>query len=121
MTCTKISAMSWGEIVMKDGQIFKDVMLAPGLIQEWDWRKSGTSHTKGIQTADIDFLIEQDIDSIVLSRGIELKLEISEATLKYAKSKIKNVYFGQSEAAVAEYNRLVKSGSRVGALIHSTC
>ena len=121
MTCSKISAMSWGEIVMEDGPIFKDVMLAPGLIQEWDWRKSGTSHTKGIQISDIDFLIDHGIEALVLSRGYEVKLTISEATLKYAKSKLKKVLYGQSEAAVAEYNRLVKSGSRVGALIHSTC
>lgn len=121
MTSATVKQMTWGEIVMEDGETFKDVMLAPDLVKSWDWRVSGTSHSKGIQKSDIDVLLAQGIDALVLSRGVDLKLTVSKETKAYAELKVKIVVVDQSERAVEKYNQLAKSGVRVGALIHSTC
>jgi hypothetical protein len=116
-----ITDIQWGSIEVGSGEIFKDVILAPGLCIEWDWRKSGTSHGKGPQIADIDLLLSMGVDTIILSRGMELKLQISQGTFEYCLTKVKNVVIGESSYVVGIYNDLVGAGYRVGALIHSTC
>ena len=115
-----IASFRWGRIVDSSGHEFKDARLYPGGIEEWDWRKTGTRHDPGIQIADLEDLVATKPDVVILSRGVDLVLQVSEATIEFARSHAAHVLVLQSEDAVAEYNRRITS-ERVVALLHSTC
>lgn len=116
-----IKKIEWGRVELEDGSQFKDVMLAPSFTSEWNWKLSGTNHSKGIQTSDIDVLLEHKVDVLILSRGVNLVLQVSADTYAYAIARVPTLIVDQSVSAVAHYNRLVEQGKRVGMLLHSTC
>ena len=53
---------------------FKDCKIWPGDAKAWDWRITGTHHRPGIQPADIAEILDQDIEVMILSRGMQLML-----------------------------------------------
>jgi hypothetical protein len=116
-----IVSFRWGQIVDSAGNLFKDARLFPGGAEEWDWRRTGTRHDPGIQTADLEDLLGTKPDVVILSRGVDLVLQVPQATIDFARSHAATVMALQSEQAVAEYNRRVAAAERVIALIHSTC
>ncbi len=120
MANLSVTGFRWGEIVVADDRTFKDARLHPDGAEEWDWRKTGTRHDPGIQTTDLADLIAMKPDVIILSRGVDLVLQVPQATIDYAKAHARTVPVLQSEQAVAEYNRRVAT-ERAVALIHSTC
>jgi hypothetical protein len=115
-----IARFRWGEIVDAIGRPFKDARLFPGGIEEWDWGKTGTRHDPGIQSADLADLLATRPSVVILSRGVDLVLQVPQATIDFARSHAQTVLVLQSEQAVAEYNRRIPD-ERVVALIHSTC
>jgi hypothetical protein len=116
-----IAKFEWGEIVDAEGRVFKDARLAPGLVEEWDWNRTGTRHRPGIQIADLDDLIALSPDVVILSRGIDLVLQVPDVTVAWARERAAEVLVLQSAEAVERYNERVLAGARVVALIHSTC
>ena len=114
------ASFEWGQIVDSSGRVFKDARLYPGGIEAWDWGKTGTRHDPGIQIADLHDLIATKPDVVILSRGVDLVLQVPQATIDFARSHAANVLVLQSEQAVAEYNRRIAT-ERVVALVHSTC
>jgi hypothetical protein len=114
-----IVGIKWGLIELEQGHTFKDVILAPGFCQEWNWNDTGTTHSKGPQEEDIDLLLLMGVDTIILSRGMDMKLIVSPEIYRYCLSKVDNVIICESKEAVTMYNFLVKSGKRVGLLLHS--
>jgi len=116
-----ISKFEWGRVELEDGSQFKDVMLAPGFCAEWNWKLSRTNHTDGVQIKDIDTLLSHGIDVLILSRGVNLKLNVLAETYTYALSKVPTILIDQTNSAVEHYNRMAREGYRIGALIHSTC
>jgi hypothetical protein len=120
----KIIAQRWGvvEVEQSEGLVtYKDVKLFPGGAAAWDWRTTGTRHSPGVQPADVADLIERQPEVVVLSRGVQLVLQVMPQTVALLRAGGIEVEVLQTEAAVATYNRLVAEGRRVGALIHSTC
>lgn len=115
-----IASFRWGQIVDSSGRTFKDARLFPGDVEEWDWRKTGTRHDPGIQPADLADLVATKPDVVILSRGVDLVLQVPPATIDFAREHAATVLVLQSEQAVAEYNRRIAT-ERVVALIHSTC
>ncbi|HEY1554025.1 MAG TPA: MTH938/NDUFAF3 family protein [Kofleriaceae bacterium] len=115
-----ITSFRWGQIVDSTGRVFKDARLFPGGVEEWDWRKTGTRHDPGIQIADLEDLFTTKPDVVILSRGVDLVLQVPQTTVDFAREHAANVLVLQSEQAVAEYNRRITS-ERVVALVHSTC
>jgi hypothetical protein len=115
-----ITTFRWGVIVDATGRTFKDARLSPGSVEEWDWGRTGTRHSPGIQIADLDDLLTSKPDVVILSRGVDLVLQVPQATIDHARAHAKTVLVLQSEEAVAEYNRRI-AHERVVALIHSTC
>lgn len=99
---------------------FKDVKLWPGGGREWDWRETGTEHVPGIQPADIQELIDHGAEVIVLSRGMQRRLNTHPATLQLLERLGVEVHVEESKAAAKLYNRLASSRS-AGCLVHSTC
>jgi len=115
-----IATFRWGQIVDSAGTVFKDARLYPGGVEEWDWGRTGTRHDPGIQIADLADLLTTKPDVVILSRGVDLVLQVPAATIDFARSHVATVLVLQSEAAVAEYNRRI-ARERVVALVHSTC
>jgi len=117
----RITHFSWGQIEV-DGQdsAFKDAKLFPGGAREWDWRETGTRHVPGIQPADIEELLENGAEVVILSRGIDKRLQVCPETLQMLNERNVASHFLQTEEAVQLYNKL-RENKRVGGLFHSTC
>ena len=119
-----ITEIKWGQTTVSfpngQTQVFKDVRLWPGNAQEWNWSKTGTQHNPGTQIADFkDFF--DTIDVLVLSQGMDEILQIHPDTIEFLEKSDKEYHIAQTEKAVEIYNKLARSGKKVGALIHSTC
>ena len=117
----EITHCSWGRLEVNDGaQRFKDAKLYPGGARAWDWGETGTSHVPGIQIADVEELLEQGSETVVLSRGVNERLQVQEETLAYLDAHGIETHVLQTDEAVARYNQL-RQDHRVGGLFHSTC
>jgi hypothetical protein len=115
-----IASFRWGRVEDSRGAVFKDARFSPAGTEEWDWRATGTRHVPGIQIADLEDLLHTPVQTILLSRGVDLVLQVPQATFDFARHHAREVLVLQSEAAVAEYNRRVAS-EPVILLLHSTC
>lgn len=116
----RVARCEWGCIELEDGRRFKDAKLFPGGSREWDWRETGTRHVPGIQPADVQELLDRGAEELVLSRGMELALQVHPDTLELIKAQGLRVHVLETQDAVTLYNELIRT-RRVGALLHSTC
>ena len=116
----EISKLEWGTVEVDGGTRYKDAKLYPGGSRAWDWNETGTSHVPGIQPADVEELLDHDAEVIVLSKGINRRLQVKQDTEQMLSQKGVEYHVLQSEKAVKKYNELRKD-HKVGALIHSTC
>jgi hypothetical protein len=117
----RITHVSWGRMDVAGLGQGKDFKLWPGGGRDWDWNETGTRHTPGIQAADVRELIEHGSTVVVLSRGMELRLQTTEEALRALKDAGIQVHVEETTAAVELYNRLAEEGEAVGGLFHSTC
>ncbi len=123
-----IKHISWGKIQLEHNGTLTtqlttytyDCKIWPGGSKKWDWKETGTHHDPGIQIADVQDLVDT-ADIFVLSRGMQEMLKVKQETIDFLKSKNKIVHVEQTEKAVEMYNKHVKEGKKVAALIHSTC
>lgn len=120
----RIDHLSWGrlDVVDPDGSVrrYKDAKVFPGGSRAWDWTETGTSHEGGIQPADVEELLERGARIVVLSRGMNQRLRVAEATLERLDEAGVEVHVLPTEQAVGRYAEL-REGAPVAALIHSTC
>jgi len=118
----RISHVSWGCLEIEgQTQPFKDAKLYPGGARAWDWNETGTSHTPGIQPADVEELVDQGAEVIVLAKGMNERLGVMSETLQMLDEAGIEMHVLQTEKAVEQYNALQNDGRRVGGLFHSTC
>lgn len=115
-----ITTLSWG-IVTTEAGAFRDAKLWPGGARGWDWTETGTHHRPGIQPADVAELLERGATHVVLSRGQQLRLQVTPAALEAIEQAGAIAEVLGTEEAVARYNELAAAGAPVGGLIHSTC
>lgn len=121
-TSPRITHVSWGRLEIDDGaQSFKDAKLYPGGARAWDWNETGTSHTPGIQPADVDELVDHGASVVVLSRGMNKRLQVKSDTLGMLDAAGIDTHVLQTKQAVARYNELQEADEAVGGLFHSTC
>jgi hypothetical protein len=99
----------------------KDFKLWPGGGRPWDWNETGTRHVPGIQAADVRELLDRGSTVVVLSRGMELRLQTTGEALRALEAAGVAVHVEETTAAVGLYNRLARGGDAVGGLFHSTC
>lgn len=116
----EITHLSWGRLDVQGEGTFKDARLYPGGARAWDWNETGTRHRPGIQPADVHELLEKGATTVILSQGINERLQIMDETLSLLEEQGISVHVLQTEEAVQVYNRL-RQEEPVGALIHSTC
>jgi hypothetical protein len=117
----KIVRIAWGEMEVDGVGSGKDFKLWPGGGRGWDWSETGTRHEPGIQPADVEELLEHGSQVVVLSRGKDLRLQTSPATLDFLNERGITVHAEETKAAVKLYNDLAEQGVPVGGLFHSTC
>jgi hypothetical protein len=121
---TKITHLGWGKIevrVFGKTHHFKDCQIWPGGAQEWDWNMTGTSHSRGIQVADVEKLMAKGAEVIVLSRGQQNRLPVAEETRQYLEEREIHFYIEETKKAVERFNELSQEGRAVGGLFHTTC
>jgi len=124
MAETLITDLTWGNMeVSIDGekQVFKDCKVWPGGAREWRWGETETHHSPGIQPADIEEILSQDIDVIVLGRGQLGKLCISAETEELLRKRGISYHVEKTRKAIALFNEMVQDGKRVGSVFNSTC
>lgn len=116
-----ITDVSWGQVEVEDHGTFKDAKLWPGGARAWDWDETGTRHAPGVQVQDVQELLDHGARIVVLSRGMNRRLQVQDETLEHLRERGIQVEVLQTEEAVEVYNELVRRGLPVGALLHSTC
>lgn len=118
-----IKSIKWGEIIVSSNgkdSVYEDAKVWPTASKPWDWKATNTHHVPGIQIGDIEEFID-NVDIVILTRGMHLVLQVPQTTIDYIIKKKKVCIVAQTEAAVNLYNALVKQGIRVGGVFHSTC
>ena len=115
----EITELKWGTVKTADHS-YKDAKLYPGGSRAWDWNETGTQHVPGIQPADVEELIDNGAEIIILSKGINERLQTKQETKNYLDDQGCEYFILQTEKAVEKYNEICQS-KPVGALIHSTC
>lgn len=117
----RIVKLSWGRMEIDGLGTGKDFKLWPGGGRQWDWRETGTHHVPGIQTADVEELLDHGSRTIVLSRGMLQMLRTCPETLETLERQGVDVRIDDTNAAAEFYNQLAARGEPVGGLFHSTC
>jgi hypothetical protein len=121
---TLITHLAWGhmEVTINGHRSrFKDCKVWPGRAMEWDWKLTGTRHRPGIQPADIEEILEQNVEVMILSRGMECVLETCPETEHLLRSRGLEYYIAETHQAVDLFNTLTRQGKKVGGVFHSTC
>jgi len=116
----QITSLSWGRIETEGGVSFKDAKIFPGGAREWDWRETGTSHSPGIQPADVEELLEHGATTVVLARGVWGRLKVRPETLQALERRGIAVHVLKTKDAVRLFNEL-REREAVGGLFHTTC
>ncbi|NNG15684.1 MAG: hypothetical protein HKM89_04320 [Gemmatimonadales bacterium] len=116
----RITDVSWGQMEIEGLGRGKDFKLYPGGGRAWDWAETGTQHVPGIQPADVEELLDRGARVVVLSRGMQLRLEVCPETLELLRGRGIAFHVEETRAAVDRYNRLAEVEA-VGGLFHSTC
>ena len=117
----RISRIAWGEMEIEGLGTGKDWKLWPGGGRIWDWNETGTHHDPGIQPADVDELLDHGCEVVLLSRGQQLRLKTTRATLRVLGDRGITFHTDETKIAVNYYNLLLDQGELVGGLFHSTC
>ena len=115
-----IVEVSWGRMEVEGLGVGKDFKLYPGGGRAWDWTETGTQHVPGIQPADVAELLDHGATTVVLSLGMEQRLQVDPATLALLAQRSVTVHVAETNEAVKLYNDLVRT-TAVGGLFHSTC
>jgi hypothetical protein len=121
---TEITNLSWGRIeVTVNGKSlrFRDCKVWPGGAKDWDWNNTGTRHQPGIQPGDIEDILARDIEVVILSRGMNMRLQTLPKTEELLRSRGIEYHIEQTSQAIEMFNKLMKQGKKVGGIFHSTC
>jgi hypothetical protein len=115
-----ILSIAWGRMEVEGLGSDKDFKLHPGGGRRWDWSETGTRHSPGIQLADVEEIVAKGATVIVLSCGMERRLGVDLATLRWLDEHGMEVHVCETSKAVNLYNEIATTRA-VGGLFHSTC
>jgi hypothetical protein len=116
----RILEVAWGHMEVEGLGAGKDFKLYPGGGRPWDWDETGTRHSPGIQPADVEELLARGATEVVLSRGMEERLQVDPRTRDYLERRSVQVHIAETREAVKLYNELTDA-VLVAGLFHSTC
>lgn len=117
----RITHLSWGSMEVENVGSGRDFKLYPGGGRPWDWRETDMHHVPGIRPVDVQELLDNGSQVVVLSRGMELKLQTCPETLQMLSAKGVAFHVEETTDAMKLYNQLAEDGKAVGGLFHSTC
>lgn len=117
----RIDHISWGHMEVAGLGVGKDFKLWPGGGREWDWGETDTHHVPGIQPSDVQELLDNGSQTVVLSRGMLLRLRTCQETIDQLEEMKISLHIAETKAAAEIYNDLASRGQAVGGLFHSTC
>src|SRR5437763_5758104 len=100
----RIVQVSWGRMEVEGLDVGKDFKLYPGGGRAWDWTETGTRHVPGIQPADVAELLAHGATTVVLSRGMDLRLQVDPSTLQLLEMRSITVHVLETREAVKAYN-----------------
>lgn len=120
LSSPRITSLSWGSIELEGGKSFKDAKLYPGGACEWNWKDTGTGHIPGIQPADVRELLDHGARVVILSKGMNERLQVKSDTVRMLKDRGIPFHVLQTQDAARLYNEL-RDRLPVGGLFHSTC
>lgn len=121
---TEITNLTWGRIevtVNGKSRRFRDCKVWPDGAIDWDWNETGTRHQPGIQPEDIEDILARDIEVMILSRGMNLRLQTLPKTEKLLQSRGIEYHIEQTPRAIEMFNKLMRQGKKVGGIFHSSC
>nr|BFE73597.1 hypothetical protein GCM10020092_068980 [Actinoplanes digitatis] len=75
-----------GRIEVEGLGVVKEAKLYPGGGREWDWSETGTRHSPGIQPADVEEILLHGATAVVLSRGMDLRLQVGPARARVSRA-----------------------------------
>ncbi|KAL7983081.1 hypothetical protein Chor_010423 [Crotalus horridus] len=77
MSSPEIASLSWGRMTVRGcPTTYKDCKVWPGGSRTWDWRETGTEHIPGVQPADVKEVLEKDVKTLVIGRGMSEALQL---------------------------------------------
>ena len=116
----RILAICWGRTEVESLGAGKDFKLYPGGGRARDWAETRTRHSPGIQPGDIAERVDRRATTVVLSRGMNRRLQDPPATRRYLEQRSVMVHVAETREAVKIYNDLAETEPAAG-LFHSTC
>ena len=93
-----------------------DITIVDGEIGTWDSRD-----THSLKAEDVKKLVEAEPEIIVIGKGASGALDVPEDIIDYIKDNGIEAIIEDTGKACREYNRLVKEGRKVAAIMHGTC
>lgn len=88
---------------------------------EWNWQETGTHHSPGIQVADIIKICDEGTELLILSTGYKDMLQIAHESIEYLQQRKIPYVVLNTEQATRKFNHELYKGTKVAALLHSTC
>ncbi len=122
-TAPRIEKVSWGKVVVSmegEPHSYKDAKIFPGGARAWDWNETGTRHDPGVQTADVQELVDNGAKTVILSQGYFKRLKVPEETRKFLEERGVEVHVLPTGKATEKFNEQ-REKAPAGCLIHSTC
>ncbi|WP_211234752.1 MTH938/NDUFAF3 family protein [Glycomyces arizonensis] len=116
----KTLSVSWGCMDVEGLGSDKEFMLHPGGGRPWDWCESDTRHRPRIQPADVQYLLNRIVETVIRSLGMERRLEVDPATVMLLNRLGIPYRAAETRELVELYNR-VATADAVGGLFRSTC
>jgi hypothetical protein len=82
----RIVRVCWGRMEVEGVGMGKDFKLYPGGGRAWVWAETGTRHSPGIQPSDVEELVAHGATAVVLSQGMNKRLQIHPDTRRWPKA-----------------------------------
>jgi hypothetical protein len=119
-----IEEFSWGRFIIlgsahsDQGEgVGKDIRLIDNSVTEWKERKG-----HHLDPEMVTGVLENDLTTLIIGIGVDSALHVSAETRKYIQDNgISRLILLPTPEACGMYNRLTRSGNRVGLLAHGTC
>lgn len=118
----KIDKVKWGNAWV-DGQKYHQALIIGGKVISREVDKLKQEHGTDHLVADWEqkMLLSENPEVILVAHGWSGVLKVGEEFRNEVKSRKIELKIVPTPKVVKEYNRLVKEGKRVNALIHTTC
>jgi hypothetical protein len=119
-----IEEFSWGRFIIlgkvhsDQGEgVGKDIRLIDNSVTEWKERKGHY-----LEPTMVTGVLEHSLTTLIIGIGVDSALDVPAETRKHIQDKgISRLILLPTPEACGMYNRLIRSGNRVGLLAHGTC